>query len=189
MRNKKIRVAAVIYLLAVAFYFSIALAGNKYYSYVDVDTLELAENKYMGQMVMASIMIGIGFCIWCAKLWPKVYNDIKWSVVRYMLMPLAFIGLSYWWNTGVFRLINAPAKKEMIIKGAVARKFYEGYDNISLRRSRKRKYYVEIDDTATRYVYLFKCRKRAYESIPDIGGYINKKFVVGSLGIIYRKDP
>lgn len=188
MRNNKIRIACVIYFLAIAVYFIIALAGRKYYSYVDVDTLEFAKKKYSVQMVMASVFIGVGFCIWCAKLWPIDFNNIKWTAVRYFFLPLVFCGFSYWWNTGILRWINAPAKREMIIRGEVVRKFYDGYDNGGLRRER-RTYYVEIEDTATRYVYLFKCKKRAYQSIPGAGGYINKKFVVGSLGIIYRKDP
>jgi hypothetical protein len=186
MRNNKIR---VVYILAVAFYFMIALAGNKYYSYVDVDTLALAKRKYEVQMITASVIIGLGFYIGCAKLWQDAYSKINWSVVRFVLMPLAFIALSYWWNTGIFRLINASATREMLIRGVIVRKFYEGDNNFSFRRNTRRKYYVEIEDTATRYVYLFKCRKQAYNSIPDTARYIGKTFIVGRLGIIYRKDP
>jgi hypothetical protein len=177
------------YLLAVIGYFIIALAGNKYYSYVDVDTLNLAEKKYMGQMVFASILIGVGFCVACAKLWPVAYSYTKYSFARFFMLPLGFVCLSYFWNTGVFRLINVPAKREMHVKGEVVRKFFESYGNTSLRRRKKRGLYVEIEDTATRYVYLFKCRENAYNSVPDIGGHIDKTFIVGRLGIIYRKDP
>lgn len=179
MVNKVIR---AIYILAAITYLVLSVVGRTYYEYVEVTGLDRAQKKYIGHLIAATLVAAAVFYWVFAKLWPVSFRKLNTAWRTRIVIPLLLIAVSFYWNEGVFRLINVSTSEPVIIDGVIKEKYYTG------NYKKRRRYFLEIREMATDYVYVLRLRRRTYESIPDSAVFFKKEFKIGSLGIMYRKD-
>jgi len=169
------------FIAAIVFYGGMGILGLKGNSYTEETSFLATVNKNMPLLVIAAIIIGGIFFYFFTKIFPKGYT--QQNQVARLFIPVVFMILSFALNRAWLQIINEIGEQQsLILNGHIYAKRIE-------RSGKTNFYYVVLVDSVTENQYTFKVKKPVYEGLGNNGDIISKKFLIGSLGIIYRAKP
>lgn len=170
-----------IYILSIIVYCAVGFCGDFLNAYVEQTSKDKAMSKYLWQMIVVSLAIGITIFVLFKKAFPRGYE--KQNSLSITLIFILFMILPYPFIRGYALLINeVSTKKSVTINGNVKEKY--------IKESSKgwRTYFVVVENEQKTWEYEFEVKRSVYDRTPDSAVSFNKEFTMGALGIVYRKD-
>jgi hypothetical protein len=172
----------VVFVLSVAVYATLGIAGLCEPMYVDVNSNDWFLSKLLRVAFVIAIVVTALYFLWFSKAFPKEYKRQK--ILAGVGLYIVFVCISLSFNVGACKLYNRTlgSQKTLHVKGLIDQKLIE-------KKSKGRKsFFIIVTDTTSSAIWTLRVKQKAFEESGNEGALFNKEFMIGSLGIIYRKD-
>lgn len=172
----------VLFYLSALIYAVTGYVGALNPMYVETESVDRCLGRLLPLLIGCAVVIAAGYFVWFRKVFPKGYE--KQRIAGKIAIPIIFACLSLAFNVGFIKLYNRSfgIQTPVLIKGHIIEK------TIKKERKRRKSYLVTIYDSGKTVNYKIEVKRTAFDQLENVGTSFKKEFIIGSLGMIYRKD-
>ena len=172
----------VVFVLSIIVYATLGIAGLFEPMYVDVNSNDWFLRKLLPIAIAIAVVVTALYFFWFSKVFSKEYK--KQRVLAGIGFYIIFVCISLSFNVGFCKLYNRTvgSQKPVYVKGLIHQRV------INKGSKGRESFFITVTDTIGNATWYLRVKKKAFEESGNEGASFDKQFMIGSLGIIYRKD-